>query len=127
MHESDVATSLAPPRRAVVALLAVATVITIAVSMHDGAIARPWTDALGALLGALAGTYVGEGLARFGERRAATGIAWLQMAAIGFVVVAIVSWQALPAYCQLPVSFVMGAAIVAAAVFIQRLRFGGEP
>ena len=127
MNEPDAAPSLAPPRQAVVALLALTTIITVAVSMHDGAIARAWTNALGALLGALAGTYIGEGLARFGERSAATGIAWLLMAAIGLVVVAIVSWQALPAYCQLPVSFVMGTVIVAAAVFLQRLRFGGEP
>jgi len=109
-------------RRAIVASIVVATLIAIAVTIHDGAIAGRWTNALGFLLGGLAGTFVGEHLERFGERIAATRIAWLQMATIAFLCVAVITWQALPAYCQLPVSFAMGGVIVAAAVYIQRLR-----
>jgi hypothetical protein len=109
-------------RRAIVVSIVVATLITIAVSVHDRTIASSWTNALGLLLGGLAGTFVGEHLERFGERMAATRIAWLQMATIAFLLVAIVTWQALPAYCQLPVSFAMGLVIVAATVYIQRLR-----
>jgi hypothetical protein len=126
MREPHVPSSLAPPRRAIVALIALAVLVATAVSMHDGAVASRWTNALGALLGALAGTFIGEGLARFGERIAATRLAWLQMATIGPTVVAIISWQELPAYCQLPVSFVMGAVIIAAAVYIVRVRIGGD-
>jgi uncharacterized membrane protein YqgA involved in biofilm formation len=81
-----------------------------------------WINAVGLLLGGLAGIGIGERLERFGERIAATRIAWLQMAIIAFLFVGLVSWQALPAYCQLPVSFAMGTVIVAAAVYIQRLR-----
>jgi hypothetical protein len=44
------------------------------------------------------------------------------MATIGLIIVAAVSWQALPDYCRLPVSFAMGLAVIAAAVYIQRLR-----
>ncbi len=127
MREPDVPSSLTPPRRAIVALIALATIIAIAVSLHEGAVASPWTNALGALLGGLGGTFIGEGLARFGGRIAGTRIAWVQMALIGVAFVAIISWQTLPAYCQLPVSFVMGAVIVAAAVYIQRLRIGESP
>ena len=125
MREPDVPSSLDSPRRTIVALMALAGVIAIGVSLHDGAVASPWTNALGALLGGLGGTFVGEGLARFGGRIAGTRIAWLQMALIGLAFVAIITWQTLPAYCQLPVSFVMGGLIVAAAVYIQRLRIGG--
>ena len=109
-------------RRAIVVSIVVATLITIAVSAHDHTIAKSWTNALGLLLGGLAGTFVGEHLERFGERMAATRIAWLQMATIAFLLVAIVTWQALPAYCQLPVSFAMGLVVAAAAVYIQKLR-----
>jgi len=127
MREPDVPSSLAPPRRAIVALIALAVLIAIAVTIHDGAVARPWTNALGVLLGGLAGTFIGEGLERFGERSVAVGIAWILSAAIGLAFVAVISWQALPAYCQLPVSFVAGAVIVTATVYIQRLRIGGSP
>ena len=126
MREPDVPSSLTNPRRAIVALIAVAVLITTAVAMHDGAVPSPWTNALGVLLGGLAGTFIGERLEQYGERVVATRIAWLQMAAIGLAFVAIISWHALPAYCQLPVSFVGGAVIVAATVFIQRLRIGGS-
>jgi hypothetical protein len=122
MREPDVPSSLASPRRAIVALLAVAVVVAIGVSLHDGAVASRWTNALGVLLGGLAGTYIGERLASFGERVAATRIAWLQMATIGLAIVGIITWNALPAYCQLPVSFVMGLVIVSATVYLQRLR-----
>jgi hypothetical protein len=44
------------------------------------------------------------------------------MATIAFLLVAIIGWQALPAYCQLPVTFAMGVVIGAATVYIQRLR-----
>ena len=124
MREPDVPSSLTSPRRAIVALIALAVIIAIGVTMHDGAVARPWTNALGVLLGGLAGTFIGEYLGRYGERVAATRIAWLQMAAIGLAFVAIISWQRLPAYCQLPVSFVVGLVIVTATVYIQRLRMG---
>lgn len=110
------------PRRAIVVSIVLATLITIAASIHDGTVASRWSNALGFLLGGLAGTFVGERLERFGERIAATRIAWLQMAIIAFLFVGIVSWQALPAYCQLPVSFAMGIVIVAAMVYIQHLR-----
>jgi hypothetical protein len=122
MREPDVPSPLSPSRRTIVASIAIATLITIGVSLHDGTVAGRWTNALGFLLGGLAGTFIGEHLERFGERIAATRIAWIQMATIAFLFVAIVSWQALPAYCQLPVTFVMGAVIVAATVYIQRLR-----
>jgi hypothetical protein len=122
MLEPDAPPTLASPRRAIVALMVVAIVVATAVSLHDGVVASRWTNAFGVLLGGLAGTFIGERLAGFGERVAATRIAWLQMATIGLAIVGIISWQALPAYCQLPVSFVMGAVIVAATVYIQRLR-----
>jgi uncharacterized membrane protein YoaK (UPF0700 family) len=109
-------------RRTILAAIAVATLITIVTSIHDGTVASRWANALGFLLGGLAGTFIGEHLERFGERIAATRIAWLQMAIIAFLFVGIVSWQALPAYCQVPVSFAMGVVIVAATVYIQRLR-----
>ena len=44
------------------------------------------------------------------------------MATIGLLIVGAVSWQALPDYCRLPVSFAMGLVIVAATVYVQRLR-----
>ena len=58
---------------------------------HDGTIASRWTNGLGLLLGGLAGTYIGEQLERFGGRVAVTRIAWLQMAAIALLLVAIIS------------------------------------
>ena len=122
MREPDAPSPLSSSRRAIVVSLALAALITIGVSFHDGGVAGRWTDALGFLLGGLAGTFIGEHLERFGERIAATRIAWIQMAIIAFLFVAVISWQALPAYCQLPVTFVMGAVIVTAAVYIQRLR-----
>ena len=122
MREPGLPSPLTPSRRVIVASLGVAILVKIAASIHDGTVAGRWTNALGFLLGALAGTFIGEHLERFGERIAATRIAWLQMAIIAFLFVAIVSWQALPPYCQLPVTFVMGAVIVAATVYIQRLR-----
>lgn len=126
MHEPDVPPSLARPRRAIVALIGLALLIAIAATLHDRAIARSWTNALGVLLGSLAGTFIGEGLERFRDRAAAVGIAWILTAGIGLALVAVISWQALPAYCQLPVSFVAGALIVTATVYIQRLRIGGS-
>ena len=122
MAQPDVPPTLASPRRAIVALIVLAVIVAAAVSLHDGVVASRWTNAFGVLLGALAGTFLGERLAGFGERVAATRIAWLQMATIGLAIVGIVSWQALPAYCQLPVSFIMGTVIVTATVYIQRLR-----
>jgi hypothetical protein len=122
MREPGVPSPLSPSRRAIVAAIGLATLIAIGVSMHDGAVASRWTNGLGLLLGGLAGTFIGEHLERFGERIAATRIAWLQMATIAFLLVAIVTWQALPAYCQLPVTFAMGVVIGAAVVYIQRLR-----
>jgi hypothetical protein len=122
MREPDVPSPLSPSRRAIIASLVVAALVTVAASIHDGSVASRWTNALGFLLGGLAGTFIGEHLERFGERVAATGIVWLQMAVIAFLFVGFVSWQALPAYCQVPVSFAMGVVIVAAAVYIQRLR-----
>jgi hypothetical protein len=44
------------------------------------------------------------------------------MAAIAFLFVGVVTWQELPAYCQLPVAFAMGVVVVAAIVYIERLR-----
>jgi uncharacterized membrane protein YoaK (UPF0700 family) len=122
MREPDVPSPLSHSRRAILASIVLATLVTIGASIHDGSVASRWTNALGFLLGGLAGTFIGEHLERFGERIAATGIAWLQMAVIAFLFVGIVSWQSLPAYCQLPVSFAMGAVIVAAMVYIQRVR-----
>jgi hypothetical protein len=122
MPQPDTPPALASPRRAIVASIVVAAIVAAAVSLHDRAVDSRWTNALGVLLGGLAGTFIGERLAGFGERVAATRIAWLQMATIGLAIAGIISWQALPAYCQLPVSFVMGAVIVASAVYIQRLR-----
>jgi uncharacterized membrane protein YoaK (UPF0700 family) len=122
MRDPDAPSPLSSSRRAIVLSLALGTLVTIAVSLHDGSVAGRWTNALGFVLGGLAGTFIGEHLERFGERIAATRIAWLQMAIIAFLFVAVISWQALPAYCQLPVTFVMGVVIVAAAVYIQRLR-----
>jgi hypothetical protein len=113
---------MSTPRRWLLAAIAITAVGTAAATVRDGAVASRWTDALGLLLGGLAGTEIGERLERFGKRFEATWIAWLQMAAIAFLFVGVVTWQALPAYCQLPVAFAMGAAIVAAIVYIQRLR-----
>jgi len=114
--------TMSSPRQWLVAAIVVTAIGTIAASLRDGAIASRWTDALGLLLGGLAGTEIGERLERFGKRFEATWIAWLQMAAIAFLFVGVITWQELPAYCQLPVAFAMGAAIVAAIVYIQRLR-----
>jgi uncharacterized protein YacL len=122
MPHPDAPPALASPRRAIVASIVVAAIVAAAVSSHDRVVDSRWTNALGVLLGGLAGTFIGEWLAGFAERVAATRIAWLQMATIGLAIAGIISWQALPAYCQLPVSFVMGAVIVASAVYIQRLR-----
>jgi hypothetical protein len=124
MSDPGMPSSLTTLRRTIVASLVLAVVVTIVVSLHDGTVASPWTNALGVLLGGLAGTFIGEHLQRFGERATATRIAWLQMATIGLVVVATIGWQSLPAYCQLPVSFVMGAVVATATIYIQRLRIG---
>ena len=113
MREPDVPSPLSHSRRAILASIVLATLVTIVASIHDGSVASRWTNALGFLLGGLAGTFIGEHLERFGERIAAIGIVWLQMAVIAFLFVGIVSWQELPAYCQLPVSFAMGTVIVA--------------
>jgi uncharacterized membrane protein YgdD (TMEM256/DUF423 family) len=121
MREPD-APSLSPSRRAIVASIIAATLITIAISVHDRTVESRWSNGLGLLLGGLAGTFIGEQLERFDERVAATRIAWLLMAAIAFLLVAIISWQALPAYCQLPVTFAIGVVIGAATIYIQRLR-----
>jgi hypothetical protein len=109
-------------RRWLLAALGIAAVGAVAATLRDGTVASRWTDALGLLLGGLAGTYVGEQLERFGARFQATWIAWLQMAAIAFLFVGVVTWQELPAYCQLPVAFAMGVVVVAAIVYIERLR-----
>lgn len=122
MRQADSPSSLAPLRRGIVAAIALVVVIAVAASIKDGAVASRWTNALGVLLGGLAGSFVGEHLERFGERMAATQIAWLQMALIALLFVAVISWQSLPAYCQLPLSFAIGIVIVAATVYIQRLR-----
>jgi uncharacterized membrane protein YgdD (TMEM256/DUF423 family) len=102
--------------------IALAAGVMIAASVKEGAVVSRWTNAIGVLLGGLAGSFIGEHLERFGERIAATQIAWLQMALIALLFVAVVSWQDLPAYCQLPVSFAVGIVVVAATVYIQRLR-----
>ena len=125
MRQPDGPSPLAPVRRGIVAAIVLIVLVTVVASIHDGVLASPWTNALGLLLGALAGSYIGEHLERFGERIAATQIAWIQMATIALLFVAIVSWQSLPAYCQLPVVFLMGIAVVAATVYIRRLRIGG--
>jgi hypothetical protein len=121
MREPD-APSLRALRRAILGGIAAVAVVAVVLTVRDGALASRWSDALGALLGALAGTFVGERMACVGERVMATRLAWVQMATIGLVIVAAVSWQALPDYCRLPVSFAMGLVIIAAAVYIQRLR-----
>jgi hypothetical protein len=122
MRPADSPSSLAPLRRGIVAAIALVVVIAVVASIKDGAVSSRWTNALGVLLGGLAGSFVGEHLERFGERMAATQIAWLQMALIALTFVAVISWQSLPAYCQLPLSFAIGIVIVAATVYIQRLR-----
>jgi hypothetical protein len=122
MRQADNPSTLAPLRRGIVAAIALVVVIAIAASIKDGTVSSRWTNALGVLLGGLAGSFVGEHLERFGERMAATQIAWLQMALIALLFVGVISWQSLPAYCQLPLSFAIGIVIVAATVYIQRLR-----
>jgi uncharacterized protein YacL len=122
MRDPSAPPALASPRRSIVGLMVLAALVAAAGALRDGVVASPWTNAFGVLLGGLAGTFIGERLTSFGERVAATRIAWLQMATIGLAIAGIISWQTLPAYCQLPVSFVMGAVIVAATVYIQRLR-----
>jgi len=117
MRQPQAPPSLAPLRRGIVVAIALAAGVMIAASVKEGA-----TNAIGVLLGGLAGSFIGEHLERFGERIAATQIAWLQMALIALLFVAVVSWQDLPAYCQLPVSFAVGIVVVAATVYIQRLR-----
>jgi hypothetical protein len=122
MREPEVPSPLAVPRRSLVACIGAVALVTVAVSIHSRALSGTWTNALSMLLGGLAGTFIGEQLERFGERIVATRIVWLQMAVIAFLVVGAISWQALPAYCQVPVTFAMGAVIVATVVYIQRLR-----
>jgi hypothetical protein len=120
-----VTSSLTPVRRGIVAGIVVALVAAVIASIHEGTVAVSWSNALGALLGCLAGTYVGERLPGSKERMTATRIVWLQMATIGLFIVAAVEFQSLAAYCQLPVVFLMGIAVVAATVYIRRLRIGG--
>jgi peptidoglycan/LPS O-acetylase OafA/YrhL len=120
-----VTSSLSPVRRGIVAGIVVALVAAIIASVHEGTVASNWSNALGALLGCLAGTYVGERLPGAQERVTATRVVWVQMATIGLFIVAAVEFQSLPAYCQLPVVFLMGIAVVAATVYIRRLRIGG--
>jgi CDP-archaeol synthase len=122
MRQPEVPPSLAPLRQGIVVAIAVAAGVTIWASIKDGVVMSHWTNAIGVLLGGLAGSFIGEHLERFGERIAATQIAWLQMALIALLFVAVITWQALPAYCQLPVSFAIGIVVVAATVYIQRLR-----
>ncbi len=122
MRQPEEPPSLAPLRRGIVVAIVLAAGVTIAAAVKDHAIVSRWTNAIGVLLGGLAGSFIGEHLERFGERMAATQIAWLQMALIALLFVAVVSWQSLPAYCQLPVSFAVGIVVVAATVYIQRLR-----
>lgn len=109
-------------RRWIGLAIAAVAIVTFMTSSRAGVVASPWTNAFALLLGGLGGTYVGEHLERFGERFAATWITWLQMALIAFLFVAVITWQALPAYCQAPIAFAMGMTIVAATVYIQRLR-----
>ena len=122
MRQPDVPSPLAPLRRGIIAAIVLAAIVSVVATVKDGTVASRWTNALGVLLGGLAGSFIGEHLERFGERIAATRIAWLQMALIALLFVAVVTWQALPAYCQLPVSFAIGIVIVAATVYIQHLR-----
>jgi len=122
MQEPAGPSPLSISRRAIVVALIVAAIATLAASVHDGMLPSRWTNGLGLMLGGLAGTYVGEYLERFGGRVAVTRIAWVQMAAIAFLLVAIISWQTLPAYCQLPVTFAMGIALGSATIYLQRLR-----
>jgi hypothetical protein len=122
MRQPEAPPSLAPLRRGIVVAIVLTAGVTIAASVKDGAVVSRWTNAIGVLLGGLAGSFIGEHLERFGERIAATQIAWFQMALIALLFVAVVSWQSLPPYCQLPVSFAIGIVVVAATVYIQRLR-----
>jgi hypothetical protein len=122
MLEPGLPSPLSPSRRAIVAFLVLAVLVTIAASVHDRAVASRWTDALGLLLGGLGGTFIGEYLERFGDRRSATRVAWAQMVAIAGLLVAVIGWRELPAYCQLPVTFAMGVVIGATTVWLQRLR-----
>lgn len=101
---------------------ALAIVIAVVASAQASAVSSRWTNALGVLLGGLGGSFIGEYLERFGDRAAATRIAWVQMALIALLFVAVEHWQWLPAYCQLPVSFAIGVVVVAATVYLQRLR-----
>jgi hypothetical protein len=122
MRQPEAPPSLAPLRRGIVVAIVLTAGVTIVATVKDGAVVSRWTNAIGVLLGGLAGSFIGEHLERFGERIAATQIAWLQMALIALLLVAVVTWQTLPAYCQLPVSFAIGIVVVAATVYIQRLR-----
>jgi hypothetical protein len=122
MRDPHLPSVLTPLRRGIVAAIGLVALITVAASIKDGVVPSPWTNAVGVLLGGLGGSFIGEHLERFGDRMAATQIAWLQMALVALLFVAIISWQSLPAYCQLPVSFAMGLVIVAATVYIQGLR-----
>jgi len=122
MRQPDLPPTLVPLRRGIVAALVVTAAVAVAVSAHEGTVAGRWTNTLGVLLGSLAGTYIGEYLQRFGGRRAATSIGWIKMALVVVFFVAILSWQSLPAYCQLPATFALGIILVAATVYIQRLQ-----
>jgi uncharacterized membrane protein len=121
MRESD--PSLTRARRWIGLAIVVAIVGAVITSVRLGSVASPWTNALGLLLGGLGGTSIGAYLEhRFGERFNATWLSWLQMAVIALLCVAVITFQALPAYCQLPVAFAQGVTLAAAAVFLQRLR-----
>ena len=120
MHRSD--PSLARSRRWIVATTALAAAVTAAFARHDGFILSPWSNATGFLLGGLAGSYIGERLERFAARNTVTSIVWLQMAALGIVLAGIVAWRALPAYCQMPVSFAVGVIVGTATIYLQRVR-----
>lgn len=114
--------SLALSRRWIIICTALAAGVTAITTAQAGLVASAWSNATGCLLGGLAGTYVGEQLMRFAQRTEATGIVWLQMAALALLLTGAVVWNALPAYCQLPVGFAMGLVIGAAIVYIQRLN-----
>lgn len=120
MHHT--APSLARSRRWIVVAIAATAFGTAAFALHDGLILSPGSNATGFLLGGLAGSYLGERLERFAARGTVTWIVWLQMAALGMVLAGIVAWRGLPAYCQMPVGFAIGAIIGTATIYLQRLR-----
>ena len=114
--------SLPQFRRWILIFTVVTLCMTVVTTARSGFIVSGWSNATGSLLGGLAGTHIGERLARFGLRTEAIGIGWLQMAALAMLVVYAVVYSALPAYCQLPLNFAMGFVFIATIVYIRGLK-----